>query len=160
MTMPTAEAQVELSILEANAQDLDRLDALTRFTNAGLPQEIVQRLNRLWEAREEIAGRVVHVGRIALSEINRFIDENPNLLIGAALGAAVTALVSFIPILGPLALALGIVVGSLAGKRLDDGQKPGAGVIGIAQELILLARKFFQLLASIFNALCPQSASA
>jgi len=153
MTLSTAEANLELAILESNAREIDRVDVLTRFTNVGLPQEVVQRLRELWDAREEITGRVVHSGRIALAEIIRFIDENPNLVIGVALGAAVTSLVSFIPVLGPLALALGIVIGGLAGQKLDAGQKPGPGVVGITQELILLARKFFELLISVFNAL-------
>lgn len=159
MELSPSEARIELSILDSKAQDVDRLDAFVHFLNQGLPQEVVLRLQDLWDKREEIAGRVVHVGRIALTEINRFIEDNPHLAIGAALGAAVAALVSFIPVLGPLALALGITVGGLLGHRLDDGEARGPGWIGLAQELIVLARKFFELLISVFKALRPQPAA-
>jgi hypothetical protein len=76
---------------------------------------------------------------------------------GVALGAAVGALVNLIPFLGsllaPLATAMGIVVGGLAGARLDRDLKVEKGSIGIAQELIILAKKFFEFLAAIFIAL-------
>jgi ElaB/YqjD/DUF883 family membrane-anchored ribosome-binding protein len=164
MSMTAAEANIELAILDSKAQDLDRTDFLTRFINKDLPQEVVMRLQELWDAREEIAGRVVHVGRIALSEINKFVDANPNLAIGVALGAAVGVLTSMIPFIGPilapLAAALSLVVFIISGKRLDDDQKTRGGLIGIGQDVILLARKFFELLASIFNALRTQPARA
>ena len=157
MAMSTAEAQVELSILESRAQELDRLDALTRFTNAGLPQEIVQRLQALWDAREEIGGRVVHLGKIVYMEINRFIDDNPNLALGVALGAAVGALTAMIPWVGPMlapfAVAAGILIGAISGHELDAGIKAKYAITQIAQEFIVIARKFFELLASIINVL-------
>lgn len=163
MSISPKEANVKLTILESQAHDLDRLDTVTRYTNAGLPQEVVQRLQELWDAREEIGGRLVNVGRIALSEINKFIDANPNLAIGVALGAAVGVLTSMIPFIGPilapLMAALSLVVFVISGNRLDDGQRTRSGLIGIGEEVILLARKFFELLASIFNALRQQAAS-
>jgi hypothetical protein len=157
MSMTAAEAKVELAILDSNAQEFDRVDAFTRFTNAGLPQEVVQRLQELWDAREEIAGRVVHVGKIIFMEINRFLDENPNLAFGVALGAGVGALASMIPLIGPLlapfVLAAGILIGAVKGYELDAGVTVSDALSRISQEIIIIARKFFDLLARIFNAL-------
>ena len=95
-------------------------------------------------------------------EINRFIDENPNLAIGVALGAAVGALTAMIPGIGPLlapfTMAAAVLIGALSGQDLDN-EKGANGAIGqIAQDLINLARKFFELLASIFNALRTETA--
>ena len=157
MTMSSTEAQTELGVLEARAKEQDRLDAFVRFTNAGLPQEIIRRLEALWDAREEIGGRVVHTGRIIFMEVNRFIDENPRLALGVALGAAVGALPAMIPWIGPalapFALAAGVLIGATAGHRLDEGVRAKHGIIRVAQDIIEVARKFFELLARIFNAL-------
>jgi hypothetical protein len=57
------------------------------------------------------------------------------------------------PLLAPTAAAIGIVIGGVAGARIDRGQKPEEGVIGVAQDLIIIAKKFFELFAAIFSAL-------
>lgn len=153
MNMTQAEAGIELAILDARAQELDQLDALTRLTNAGLPQEVVLRLQELWDRRAEIGDRVIHVGRIVAAEIFRFVEENPNLAIGLALGAAVAALLAMIPVVGPFLMPLAIALGIIAGHKSDEGEKAKTLIIGVPQDIIAIARKFFELLASIFNAL-------
>lgn len=157
MMISPAEANLELAVLDAKAQELDRLDVFTRFTNAGLPPEIVLRLEELWEKTKVVGEKIVHIGKIIILEIIRFIEENPNLAIGVALGASVGALVSLVPYLGPalspLSIAIGVAFGGVAGSRLDRGQKAGKGVVGISQEVIILAKKFFELFAAIFMAL-------
>ena len=44
-------------------------------------------------------------------------------------------------------------MGGIAGFRLDRGEDPTDGVVGVTQELILIAKKFFELFANILNAL-------
>ena len=156
MALSSSEAKLELVLLDSKTQDIDRLDVITCFTNAGLPPEIILRLEELWEATKVIGEKIIHSGRIIILEIMRFIEENPNLVIGAALGAAVGALVSAVPYLGPslapLSAAIGGAFGGIVGSRVDRGHKPKDGIVGISQELIILARKFFELLAAIFIA--------
>lgn len=157
MNISNAEAHLELALLDSKVLELDRIDVFTRFTNAGLPPEIILRLEELWDATKVIGGKVIRIGRIIINEIIRFIKENPNLVIGVAIGAAVGAITSLVPFLGqylaPLSIAIGAVIGGVAGSRLDRGQKPGKGVVGISQEVIALAKKFFELFAAIFIAL-------
>lgn len=164
MALSAAEANIQLSVLDSKARDYDRVDALTRFTNAGLPQEIVQRLRGLWDERDEIAGRAVHIGRIVFMEINRFVDENPNLAFGVAVGAACGALTAMIPFIGPLlapfVMAAAILIGAIAGHEADAGIKASNAMTRISQEIIAIARKFFELLANILNALRSQTADA
>jgi hypothetical protein len=160
MELTKPQASIKLAILESQAEEMDRVDLLTRFTNSGLPQEVLLRLQDLWEKREEVAGRVVYVGRVALAEIVRFIDENKNLAVGVALGAAVASLVAFIPVLGPIALALGIAIGGIAGMNIDKGKTPTNPLVAVGQDVIELARKFFELLISIFRALNATPAGA
>lgn len=141
---------------------IDRIDAITQLTNSGLPQEIITRIDQLWEKTKIIGGQVIHIGKIIFVEILNFIKENPHLAVGVAIGAAVGALLSMIPFLGPilapLAVAISILVGGISGYRLDQGQNSTDGVVGVTQELILIAKKFFELFADIFNALRMQFA--
>jgi hypothetical protein len=157
MAISSPEAQLELTLLNAKAQDYDRHDAFTAFANVGLPMEIIFRLEELWEATKVLGGKIIRIGKIIVLEIVKFIQENPNLATGIAIGAAVGALVSLVPFLGPLlaplSAAVGALLGGLAGSRLDRTQKPEHGFVGVAQDVIILARKFFELLASIFMAL-------
>jgi len=119
----------------------------------GLPQEIITRINDLWEKTKIIGGQVVHIGKVILAEIMKFIKENPHLAVGAAVGA-LTSLIPFIgPFLAPLATAITMLIGGITGYRIDQGKDQKDGVIGVTQELIMIAKKFFELFASIFNAL-------
>lgn len=149
-------------LLNQKAETVDPLDVRVRFTNDGLPQEVVQELVDLCDVRRSVDGREVHVGRAVVDEIASFIDANPHLAVGVALGAAVGALTSMIPLLGsilaPLATLLGVIVGGIAGLRLDQGGRARRGVIGIAQDLITVAMKFFELLARLFRAVMPARA--
>jgi len=160
MSLSESEAKLKMTILNSNAMEINRLDAITQLTNTGLPQEIITRIDELWEKTKIIGGQVIHVGKIILVEIMNFMKENPHLSVGVAIGAAVGALISMIPfvgpILAPLATATSILVGGIAGYRIDQGNKPTDGLIGVTQELIMIAKKFFELLANIFNTLRMQ----
>ena len=157
MSISEAEAKLKLSILNSNAIELDRVDTVTQLTNMGLPQEVITRIEELWEKTKIVGGQVIHIGKVILAEIMKFIKENPHLSVGLALGAALGALTGMIPFIGPLlaplVAALTMVVGGIAGLRLDRGEDPGDDFIGVTQELILIAKKFFELFANILNAL-------
>ena len=157
MSISDAEAKLKLSILNSNALDLDRVDTVVKLTNMGLPQEVITRIEDLWDKTKIVGGQVIHIGKVILAEIMEFIKENPHLAVGVALGAALGALISLIPFIGPLlaplVTAVSVVVGGIAGLRLDRGEEPSDDFIGVTQELILIAKKFFELFANIFNAL-------
>ena len=157
MKLTESEAKLKLSLLNSNVMELDRGDTIMQLTNMDLPQEIITRINELWEKTKIIGGQVIHVGKVILAEIMKFIKENPHLAVGVAIGAAVGALTSMIPFIGPflapLATAITMLIGGIAGYRLDQGKEPKDGVIGVTQELIMLAKKFFELIGNIFNAL-------
>ncbi len=157
MSISHAEAKMELALITSKTQGFDRTDAFSWFMNAGLPSEVIFRLEELWEATRVIGRKIVRIGKIIIFEIIRFIKENPNLAVGVAVGAAVGALINLIPFLGPLLApilaAISVVIGGFAGARLDRDQKLEKGALGIVQEVIILARKFFELFAAIFMAL-------
>jgi hypothetical protein len=157
MTISLNEAKLEMTLLNSNVSDLDRIDVFTRLTNADLPSEIIFRLEELWEQTKVVGGRIINIGKIIINELLNFIEANPHLAIGVALGAAIGALVSLIPYLGPmlapLTMLLGAAFGGVVGSRLDRDKRPVHWVEDISQELIMLARKFFELFAAIFTAL-------
>lgn len=157
MSISANEARLELNLFNSNILDLDRVDVFTRFTNTGVPQEVIFRLEELWEQTKVVGEKIIHIGKIILLEILKFIEKNPNLAIGVALGAAIGALVSLVPYLGhtlaPLTVAVGAMFGGAVGSRLDRNKKPANWIEDISQEAIILAKKFFELLASVFKAL-------
>ena len=157
MSISANEARLELILFNSNVLGIDRVDVFTRFTNAGVPQEIIFRLGELWEQTKVIGEKIIHIGKIILLEILKFVEKNPNLAIGVALGAAIGALVSLVPFLGhtlaPLTMTVGAVLGGAVGSRLDRNKKPANLIEDIFQEAIILAKKFFELLASVFKAL-------
>ena len=157
MALSESEAKLKLSVLNSIAIDLDRIDVVTRLTNMGLPQEVITRIEELWEKTKEIGGKVIHIGRVILAEIIKFINENPHLSTGVALGVTIGALTSMIPFIGPLLAPLATVVaaafGAVAGARTDRGEKIGNGIPGITQERIIVAKKFFEFFANILNTL-------
>jgi len=157
MSLPEAEAKLKLSLMNSNVLDLDRIDTVAQLTIMGLPQEIITRLNELWDTTKEIGGQVVHIGKVIIAEIMRFVNENSGLAVGVAIGAAVGALTSIIPAIGPLlapiATAISMLIGGIAGYRLDEGAENESGVIAVSQDVIMIARKFFELIGNILGAL-------
>ena len=146
------EGLLELSMLNAEVKEQDFTETMVELLNRNIPTEIVTRLKELWEATKTLAGEVIRIGKIIVQKIVDFVRANPNLVVGLALGAAVSSLVGMVPLIGPalqpIATVIGSVYGAGAGSRMDSGQPVDALVAGA----IKLAKEFFELLASIFNA--------
>lgn len=151
MTLP--QARLELALWQAEADMASSSNLYIRLTEMGLPSEVAVRLKELLEVVKPIGDRVVSIGKIIVLKLIEFIEKHPNLLTGIALGAAVSSLFASIPFLGPIlapiALSFGITVGAIAGHRVDKAQggrmNGDLGVIDIAQDVIEIARAFFQL---------------
>jgi len=160
VVMSPTEAQLQLAVLNSQTDSVDRRDMIVRFVNKGLPQEVVVRLDLLWNQTKVIAGEVVQIGKILLMKIWEFVEANPNMVLGMAIGAAVGALVNLIPFIGPFlaptAMAIGAVFGAWWGfkqDRTDRGEVVKGGPIGAAEGAMAMAQEFFKLFAGIFLAL-------
>jgi hypothetical protein len=160
VTLSKSAAILEMFELNSDTSDLDWADVVTLLHSRGAHLELITRLQELWEKTKIIAGEVVNVGRIIVMKIWEFIKSNPNLVLGVVIGAALGALVNLIPFIGaflaPIAMAIGTTMGALAGHRLDkiaDGETVTGAVF---EDIITLAKRFFQLLADIFNALSDE----
>jgi len=157
MSMSPAEATVELTMLHADTTDFSFSEIAADLANRAIPLEVVTRMQGLWDKTKIIAGEVITTGRIIVIKIWEFIKANPNMAIGMVIGAAIGALVGLIPFIGawlaPIAMAIGATVGGLTGGRMDDIASGIAVTNTMFEDLISAAKKFYALLAEIFNAL-------
>lgn len=150
--MNVHEAKLELALLESDVTELSKIDFITYLTNAGIPQEIIQRLSQLWEMTKRVGEESVAIGKIVFHKIWGFLKANPNLSAGMALGAAISVLIPFV---GSVLMPVAVAVGALLGVRLDnyeEGNEMATDAVSIMHEAILLARKFFDLFVEIVDA--------
>jgi len=155
-----AQTNLDLALLNAEAESIASSD-LYIWLHERLPSEIAIRLYDLVDKTEEVADRIISIGKIILIKIIEFVNTHPNLTLGIALGVAIGVLVNQVPYLGPflspIAMALGVSIGAVAGHRLDKREKgqvanSDVNLIAISQDLIEIAKEFFKLLIDIFNA--------
>ena len=149
------QANLKMALWQVDADAMSSSDLYVWLNDIGLPHEVSMRLHELATYTKKAANKVLLIGKILLIKIIEFVKAHPNLVIGVAVGVAVRILASSIPFVGPLleplATALGIPIGAIAGHRLNRGKEVSDGIIGIVQEIIEIAKEFFQLLIDVFN---------
>lgn len=158
-TLTPAAANLEMTLLNAEAESWSSSDFYAWLDSTGLPSEVSIRLKDLIDKTKEIAGRVISVGRIILMKIIAFVKAHPNLVIGMAIGAAVGALAHLIPLIGnflaSLTMPIMAVIGGIAGHQIDkreQGQSVNADLLlALPQDVVEIAMAFFKLLSEIFN---------
>lgn len=164
-TLTTSQANLNLTILNAEAEKFSSSDIYLWLRESGLPSEIAIRLKNLVDTVKDVAGSVISIGKIILIKIMDFVKSHPNLVIGMAIGAAVAALTSMIPVLGsilaPIVALFSVTVGAVAGHRTDmlaNGQTVNMSddIIAIGQDIIEIAKEFYKFLADVFNAIFKQ----
>lgn len=164
--MTPAQANMDLTIWNAEAEALASSDLYLWLRESGLPSDVAIRLKGLVDMTAKVADRTISIGKIILLKIIEFVKAHPNLAIGIALGAAIGALVLMVPFLGPLlapiTMAIGATIGALAGQRLDSGKTGKFSeenpLISIPQDAIEIAKAFFELLIAVFNAVFDKQA--
>jgi len=164
-SLPLPQANLELALMQVEADSVKNNDLYVWLINGGLPHEIATRLYELITFTKKVGSKVIDIGKIILLKIIEFVKAHPKLVtgigIGVAIGAAVNFLVNSIPFIGPvlaplaaaLTTAFGVVI-SVAGHRLDkqtQGKEVSAGIIGFAEEIVEIVHDFFVLFADIFN---------
>ena len=159
--MSRAQATLDFALWQAETETMNNGDLYIWLTEKGLAPEIAIRLKELISFTAKVGGKVLNVGKIILVKIFEFIEKHKNLAIGIALAAAVSMLIGSIPFLGPLlapiALILGLPIGIIAGIKLDKATGNN-GVITLSQDVIELARDFFQLFIDTIRAVADELA--
>jgi hypothetical protein len=141
--MNTELALMELERAEAAATGVTFEQVLIDGLRAGIPPEILTRMEALWRTTRKIGGRLVRIGRIAVLRIVEFVRANPHLAVGAALTAIVAFLVTSVipwigPMLAPFATALAALygAGAAASRRHGGGISPAAAAKAFAEAFV------------------------
>lgn len=150
------EADLELLLFQSEADSTTDSDLFVWLDALGLPVEVNLKLQWLIGETRKIGDKVISVGKIVLMKIGQFIKENPNLASGAAIGVAIGVLLGAIPLLGsllgPIAVALGMITGSMI-DRMNKGEEVELTwhPVHVTGEIVEIAKKFFGLLIDIFG---------
>lgn len=142
----------ELTLLNAEHAREQFDDILVEGLALGIPAEIMTRLEALWTVTKAIAGEVIAIGRILVTQIFAFLRAHPGIAIGVVLGAAVGALTAGVPFIGPLLAPIAASASMLAGAAIGATFDAGAPSSDPLMAMIQLARAFFEFLQSIFLA--------
>lgn len=154
--LSTAQANLKLTIWNAEADSVTSSDLYVQIQELGLPEEVVSRLHELVSFTQRVAGKVFSIGKIVLLKILDFVKAHPFLIagagIGVVIGSAIAGLITAIPFLGPIlapiAAILGITItaiGAVVGHRLDKQFQ------GVGEDIVEIAQQFFSLLANVIN---------
>lgn len=160
--MTRAHASLELALWQAEAETVSSSDLYIWLRECGLPSEIAIRLKELVAVTKKIGAKLVSIGKVILLKLMEFIQKHPYLATGVALGAGVSALIAGIPFIGPIlapiAAVIGITVGAVIGHRMDKGHdhSPPLGIVELTQDVIEIAREFFQLFIDTAQALSDE----
>lgn len=156
--------RMELDLLAAESSEITGPEIYFWLLEKGVPQEVAIRFRELADVTHEVGGKVFAIGKIILFKVMQFIKAHPHLAIGLAIGAAIGVLAAAIPFIGavvaPVVVVVAIMLGVVAGNRLDTIENGGdlvrsTGNLGLAEDIILVAKGFFDLLIRAFNAIFP-----
>ncbi|MDP3008540.1 MAG: hypothetical protein Q8N30_05655 [Methylococcales bacterium] len=118
------QATFEVLLLQAEASNLDKVETMAFLSNHGIPLEVITRMNSLWDEVMTIGGQAINIGKIIIMKLIQFVKENPNMVIGLAIGLAIGMLANSVPYIGqflaPLVTLVFSTLGVLHGHRLDN----------------------------------------
>lgn len=155
--MKAEEAITKLLALQTETKGWDKVDMMTYFTKEGVPLEITTRMNYLWDFKTEFSDNVVNVGKIIVMKLLEFIENNPYMTIGIAIGVGLGSLAAMIhiPFIGhivmPIIATIPPIYFGLKGNRMDKimrGEYVGDSLI---DDGITSAKQFWTLFADIMN---------
>jgi len=148
-TIDSNKALLELTLLNAETSGSTFDEFILSGLARDIPPEILTRMKDLWDKTKQVGDEVIAVGKIIVLRIIEFLKQHPKLAASLAIGAAVYVLVNGVPAIGhflaPL-LATLTTLGIYATSTTLD-------------ETIQLAKDFFSMLVSIFNALADHWAA-
>jgi hypothetical protein len=161
-----AQAELELALMQAESDSMASSDLYLWLRECGLSPEIAVRLKELVNVTQRIGNKVVSIGKLIVMKLRDFIMAHKGLAIGTVLGAAIASLVAAIPLLGSLLAPLGGLLGlaiAVTGHQSDKhptGDGGGVSLLDLPQNLIEIARAFFDLFIETLQSIMTELASA
>ena len=165
MVLSKPQANLNLTLWQAEADSISSSELYAWLLDSGLSHEVAIRLHELISITEKVGNKIFAIGKIVVIKIIGFVKAHPFLItgasIGAAVGFAVVTLITSIPFIGqllaPVALALEITitaVGGVVGHRLDKCFQ------GVGEDIFEIAKEFFNLVTDVFNTIFRNVATA
>lgn len=155
--MNKTEATFEALLLQAETTNFDKVDAMAFFSNQGLPLEVVTRIDYLWDKTIELGKQILHIGKIIIMKLIKFITDNSSMAIGVAIGIGLGVLIGMIPFVGqfiaPIVTAIAATYGALRGHRLDKALRGEYIGDSLMEDAISIAKQFWALLTDICHTL-------
>lgn len=151
-----ARAHIELVLLSSRTDGLDKRSQFLRLTNRGLPQELISRLDDLWDLNRACGGHVVRVGPVLLVKIFEFVDAYPEANVGMAVAAATKALVDLVPFTGPFLAPVSAVLeahrfgGCFEGTDYEENLcRSAKGFVKLTADVLNANSHFFRVLEDV-----------
>ncbi|WP_274642421.1 hypothetical protein [Pseudomonas serbica] len=161
-----AQAEIELALMQAESDSMASSDLYIWLLECGLSPEIAIRLKELVKVTQRIGNKVVSIGKLIVMKLREFITAHKGLAIGTVLGAAIASLVAAIPLLGSILAPLGALLGltiAVSGHQSDKqptGRGAGVNLLELPQNLIEIARTYFDLFIETLQLVMAELASA
>ena len=161
-----AQAELELALMQAESDSMASSDLYLWLRECGLSPEIAVRLKELVNVTQRIGNKVVSIGKLIVMKLRDFLIAHKNLAIGTVLGAAVASLVAAIPLLGSILAPLGALLGltiAVSGHQSDKqptGSGAGVSLLELPQNLIEIARAYFDLFIETLQIIMAEFVSA
>lgn len=149
-TLNSEQAMLEFTLLNAETKGQSFDDVVLDGLQKGIPAEMLTRMKSLWEQTKKIGNELIEVGKIIVMKIIEFLKANPKLAASLAIGAAVYLLAHAIPFIGPLLAPLLAAAAAIY----------AFGTLSSLDDVIKMAKEFFALLVSVFNAVANRWAAA
>ena len=119
--------------------------------------EFDRKMVTLFQQTKIIAGKLINIGRIVFAKIYQFIQDNPNMTLGAIIGAVFGLFLAMVPLIGDILSLISTFLGSTIGGYIDYVNKGGRELDSTLQQVIAGAthatKEFFKLAVEIFKAL-------
>ncbi len=160
-----AQANLKLALWNADANSVSSSDLYIRLQQLGLPEEVVTRLHNIISLTKKVGSKVIAVGKIIVLRILEFVKAHPFLVAGAGIGfvvgSAIAALITSIPLVGPLLLPIAAILGvTITAAGLVIGYRLDKAIPGVGDDLVEIAKEFFALFSGVLNAVFGRTAIA
>ncbi len=144
-------AIINLNNLNTEAKGFEQNDFLIWLLENGVPQEIVMRLEELWNFTQKIGKKCYSIGKIIALRICAFAEKHKEFSKVIAIAVACSVIIEFVPYLGwllaPIVQFCALWIGLPLAVFFDLKEKKGKTI----RKIKILAMDFFEIFKHISN---------
>jgi hypothetical protein len=174
-----SQARLKLAILNKQAEAKNSWEFYSEMRTLGLPDEVIEILQKVLKVTSKVAGTVISIGKIIVIKLIEYVAKHPLQVAGLAvglgatyaLGVALSGLFALVPTLphwmgvGPLLTKLAIIIPNLCKTVFVPAMilSPVVGCVAgeifdnkypeVSESLQKIAQDFFDFFAQMMNSL-------